>query len=138
ILLSDGENNAGEIDPQTAANLASAFDIKIYTIGAGREGNAMMPFQDPIFGKRYVYQPTRIDEKTLKEIAERTNGKYFRARSGKELEKIYDEIDKLEKTKVEVSAHTQYRELFMYPLYAGFGLLVLEILLANTYFRKLP
>ena len=69
ILLTDGDNNAGEIDPMTAANLAAAFDIKIYTIGAGKPGNALFPYQDPIFGKRYVYQPTRIDEQTLKSVA---------------------------------------------------------------------
>ncbi len=138
ILLTDGDNNAGEIDPITAANLAQALGVKIYTIGAGKPGNAMYPYNDPIFGKRYVYQPTKIDEKTLKEIADRTNGKYFRARSGKELEKIYDEIDQLEKTKVETASHVQYRELFKYFTYAGLFLLVVEVLLANTYFRKIP
>ncbi len=138
ILLTDGDNNAGEIDPATAANLAGAFDIKIYTIGAGKSGNAMYPVQDPIFGKRYVYQPTRIDEETLKEIARRTGGKYFRARSGKELEEIYTIIDGLEKTEIKVSAHIQYRELFHIFTYAGLLLLVVEVLLANSYFRKLP
>ncbi|MCK4606072.1 MAG: VWA domain-containing protein [candidate division Zixibacteria bacterium] len=138
ILLTDGDNNAGEIDPATAANLAAAFDIKIYTIGAGKSGNAMYPVQDPIFGKRYVYQPTRIDEETLKEIAKRTGGKYFRARSGKELEEIYAIIDGLEKTEIKVSSHIQYRELFHIFTYAGLLLLVVEVLLANSYFRKLP
>ncbi|MEA3297711.1 MAG: VWA domain-containing protein [candidate division Zixibacteria bacterium] len=138
ILLTDGDNNAGEIDPITAANLAAAFDIKIYTIGAGKSGNAMYPVQDPIFGKRYVYQPTRIDEATLKEIASRTDGRYFRARSGKELEEIYGLIDNMEKTEIKVAAHIQYRELFHYFTYAGLLLLVLEIVMANTYFRKLP
>jgi Ca-activated chloride channel family protein len=138
ILLTDGDNNAGEIDPLTAANLAAAFDIKIYTIGAGKPGNAMYPYDDPIFGKRYVYRPTRIDEKTLKEIAARTKGKYFRARSGEELEEIYSLIDNMEKTKVKVSAHVQYRELFTYFVYAGLLLLVVEMILGNTYFKKLP
>ena len=138
ILLTDGDNNAGEIDPLTAANLAAALDIKIYTIGAGKPGNAMYPYQDPIFGKRYVYQPTRIDEETLKEIAQRTSGKYFRARSGEELEEIYTLIDDLEKTEVKVASHIQYRELFHYFTYAGLILLVLEMVLAHTYFRKLP
>jgi len=138
VLLTDGDNNAGEIDPITAANLAAAFDIKIYTIGAGKPGNAMFPYNDPIFGKRYVYQPTRIDEETLKEIAKRTDGKYFRARSGEELEEIYTLIDQLEKTEVEIAKHIQYRELFHYFAYAGLLLLVLEIVLANSCFRKLP
>ena len=138
ILLTDGDNNAGEIDPLTAASLAKAFDIKIYTIGAGKTGNAMFPYQDPIFGKRYVYQPTRIDEKMLKEIADKTGGKYFRARSKDELEEIYTIIDDMEKTEIKVSAHIQYRELFHYFTMAGLLLLVLELILANTFFRKLP
>jgi Ca-activated chloride channel family protein len=138
ILLTDGDNNAGEIDPLTAANLASAFDIKVYTIGAGKQGNAMFPYQDPIFGKRYVYQPTKIDEGTLKQIAEKTGGKYFRARSGKELEEIYALIDDLEKTEIKVSSHIQYKELFHYFAFAGLLFLVLEVVLSNSVFRKLP
>jgi len=138
VLLTDGDNNAGEIDPITAANLAQAFDMKVYTIGVGKPGNAMFPYDDPIFGKRYVYQPVRIDEESLKEIASRTGGQYFRARSGRELEEIYSVIDELEKTEVKTSTHVQYRELFQYFTFAGLILLVLEVLLANTYFRKLP
>ncbi len=138
VVLTDGVNNSGEIDPLTAANIASTFDIKIYTIGAGRPGNAMVPYDDPIFGKRYIYSPTRIDEDVLKEIADRTKGRYFRARSGEELESIYVEIDQLEKTEIKTSSHMQYRELFHYFAYAGLVLLVLEMVLANSYFRKLP
>lgn len=138
VLLTDGDNNAGEIDPLTAANIAAAYDIKIYTIAAGRPGNAMYPVQDPIFGKRYIYQPTRVDEESLRQIAERTGGKYFRARSGEELDQIYSTIDKLEKTEIKVAAHVQYRELFQYFVYTALALLALEILLANTWFRKLP
>lgn len=138
ILLTDGDNNAGEIDPITAANLAKAMGIKIYTIGAGKPGNAMYPYQDPVFGKRYVYQPTKIDEESLKKIAEITDGQYFRARSGKELESIYDKIDNMEKTKVKTASHIQYKELFQYFTYLGLIFLVLEVVLANTYFRKLP
>lgn len=138
VLLTDGDNNAGEIDPITAANLAAAMDIKIYTIGAGKQGNAMFPYQDPIFGKRYVYQPTKIDETSLKEIARRTGGKFFRARSGEELEQIYTEIDQMEKTEIEVAEHVQYKELFPYLLYLGGILLLLELLLSQTVLRKLP
>lgn len=138
VLLTDGDNNSGEIDPITAANLAAAFDIKIYTIGAGKEGNAMYPYQDPIFGKRYIYQPTRIDEKTLKEIAKRTGGKFFRARSGEELEKIYSFIDDLEKTEIKIESHIQYQELFHYFTYLGLIFLALELVLGHTYFRKIP
>jgi len=138
VLLTDGDNNAGEIDPVTAASLADAMDIKIYTIGAGKPGNAMYPVQDPLFGKRYIYQPTRIDEETLKEIAAKTGGQYFRARSGEELEQIYGEIDEMEKTKIEIASHIQYQELFPLFTYAGLLFLVLEVILAHTYFRKLP
>jgi len=138
ILLTDGENNAGEIDPITAAGLATAFNIKIYTIGAGRPGNAMYPVDDPLFGKRYVYQPTKINEESLQEIAKVTGGKYFRARSEKELEQIYTEIDSMEKTEIQVSASIQYKELFHYFTIAGLILLALEVVLANSVFRKLP
>ncbi len=138
VLLTDGDNNAGEIDPLTAANLAMAMNIKVYTIGVGKPGNAMFPYMDPIFGKRYVYQPTKIDEETLTKIAEQTGGKYYRARSGEELEQIYAEIDGLERTEVKTSSHVQYKELFTIFAYAGLLCLVLEIVLANTFFRKLP
>ncbi|MCP4686300.1 MAG: VWA domain-containing protein [bacterium] len=138
VLLTDGDNNAGEIDPVTAAGLAEAFDIKIYTIGAGKSGNAMFPTDHPIFGKRYVYRPTQINEEVLKEIAETTGGKYYRARSGEELEEIYSEIDELEKTEIKVSAHIQYTEMFHFFVYAGLLLLVLELILAHSVFRKLP
>ncbi|MDF1545735.1 MAG: VWA domain-containing protein [bacterium] len=138
VLLTDGDNNAGEIDPITAATLASTFDIKIYAIGVGKSGNVMFPYQDPLFGKRYIYQPTKIDEESLREIAARTGGKYFRAQSEDELEEIYGLIDNLEKTEVKVAAHIQYKELFHYFVYVGLALLLLELILANTYFRKLP
>ncbi len=138
ILVTDGENNAGEIDPLTAANLAETFDIKVYTIGTGKPGNAMYPYHDPIFGKRYVYQPTKIDEETLTRIAELTGGRYFRARSGEELEQIYAEIDRMEKTEVKTASHIQYQELFGPLAYAALILLALELLLTHTYFRKLP
>lgn len=138
ILLTDGDNNAGEIDPITAATIAEAMDIKVYTIGAGKSGNAMYPYQDKLFGKRYVYQPTKIDETTLKAIAEKTGGKYFRAKSEEELEEIYTLIDKLEKTEVKTSSHVEYVELFQYFLYIGLFLLILEMFLAHTILRKLP
>lgn len=138
ILLTDGDNNAGEIDPLTAAAIAEAMDIKIYTIGAGKSGNAMYPYQDKLFGKRYVYQPTNIDEPTLKAIAKKTGGKYFRAKSKEELDEIYTLIDKLEKTEVKTSSHVEYVELFQYFLYIGLLLLILEMLLSYTVLRKLP
>lgn len=138
VLLTDGVNNAGEIDPLTAGSIAKTMGIKIYAIGVGKPGNAMYPIDDPIFGKRYVYLPNEIDEVGLKAIAEKTGGKYFRARSEKELEQIYDEIDKLEKTKVKVNEYVQYKELFSLFVFLGFGLLVIEIVMGQTIFRKIP
>ncbi len=138
ILLTDGINNAGEIDPLTAASVAKTMGVKIYTIGVGKPGNAMYPVDDPIFGKRYVYMPNEIDEETLRKIAEKTGGKYFRARSEQELENIYSDIDKLEKTKIKVNEYVQYKELFLIFAYFGLGLLVLEMVLSQTIFRKIP
>ncbi len=138
ILLTDGENNAGEVDPVTAAQVAQTFDIRVYTIGAGTRGTAMYPFSHPLFGKQYKPIPVEIDEDLLTRIAEITGGQYFRATNTDKLRDIYKQIDKLEKTKIEVKEYTKYTELFIY--YAGLGLilLVLEILLRNTYLRKLP
>ncbi|RMH80605.1 MAG: VWA domain-containing protein [Calditrichaeota bacterium] len=138
ILLTDGENNAGEIDPITAAQVAQTFDIRIYTIGAGTRGTAMYPFDDPIFGRQYRPVRVEIDEELLTRIAEITGGRYFRATDTAKLRRIYQEIGELEKTKIEVKEFTRYTELFVY--YAGFGLLllILEVVLRNTAFRKLP
>jgi Ca-activated chloride channel family protein len=138
ILLTDGINNAGEIDPLTAAGVAKTMGVKIYAIGVGKPGNAMYPVDDPIFGKRYVYLPNEIDEETLRKIAEKTGGKYFRARSEQELEDIYSEIDKMEKTEIKVSEYVQYKELFVVFVYFGLGFLVLEMVLSQTVFRKIP
>ncbi|UCD18638.1 MAG: VWA domain-containing protein [Candidatus Zixiibacteriota bacterium] len=138
VLLTDGVNNAGQIDPLTAATIAKTMGVKIYTIGVGKPGNAMYPIDDPIFGKRYVYLPNEIDEAGLRKIAEKTGGKYFRARSEKELEAIYNEIDQLEKTEIKVNEYVQYRELFPPFVYFGLAFLVLEMLLGQTVFRKIP
>jgi len=138
VLLTDGVNNAGQIDPLTAAGIAKTMGVKIYTIGVGRPGNAMYPVDDPIFGKRYIYLPNEIDEEVLSQIADKTGGKYFRARSEKELEQIYDEIDKLEKTKVKVNEYVQYKELFPAFAYLGLIFLALEMVLGQTIFRKIP
>jgi Ca-activated chloride channel family protein len=138
VLLTDGVNNVWEIDPLTAANIAKTMGVKIYTIGAGKPGNVMQPVFDPIFGKRYVYTPNEIDEESLKKIANITEGKYFRARSEKELEKIYSEIDEMEKTKINIHEYIQYEELFFGFLLAGFLLLLFEMILGQTYFRKIP
>ncbi len=138
VLLTDGVNNVWEIDPLTAANVAKTMGVKVYTIGIGRPGNAMYPVDDPVFGKRYVYLPNEIDEETLKEIANVTGGQYYRARSETELDQIYEEIDKLEKTKVKVHEYIQYKELFFTWLILGFGLFLGGVVLGQTYFRKVP
>ena len=137
ILLTDGRNNSGTLGPATAAEVAKAYNIKTYTIGVGSEGEA--PFLvDSFFGKQYVYQKVDLDEKTLKEIARVTDGKYFRATNTKALEKIYQQIDEMEKTEVKIKEYMEYEELFMYFLIPGLCFLLLEVLLANTRLRKIP
>lgn len=137
ILLTDGRNNAGRVSPETAAEIAKTFNIKTYTIGVGTEGE--VPFLvDTIFGKKYVYQRVDLDENTLEEIANITEGKYFKATNTKALEEIYNQIDKLEKTKVEVKEYMEYEELFSWFLLPGLACILLEIVLANTRFRKIP
>lgn len=138
VLLTDGVNNNWEIDPLTAANIAKTMGVKIYTIGAGRPGTAMYPIYDPIFGKRYKYLPNEIDEESLKKIAEITEGKYFRARSEDELSKIYAEIDLMERTKINVTEYVQYEELFFPFMMTGMILFLLEVILSQTLFRKIP
>jgi Ca-activated chloride channel family protein len=138
VLLTDGRNNAGEIDPVTAARVAQAFNVRTYTVGVGTQGEALYPVQDPFFGKRYVRMPVDIDEATLQKIAEITNGKYFRATDRQSLEKIFAEIDKLEKTKIEVKQFTRYRELFVTWLAVAMALIFVEVVLADTRFRKIP
>ncbi|UCF64231.1 MAG: VWA domain-containing protein [bacterium] len=138
ILLTDGRNNAGEINPQTAAQVAETFDIRVYTIGAGTRGSAMYPIDDPLFGRRYVSMPVEIDEDLLRNIAHQTGGKYFRATDTEKLREIYQEINEMEKTKIQVKEFTKYRELYVNYAGAGLLLLILEILLFNTVLRKLP
>ena len=138
ILLSDGRNNAGEIDPLTAAQVAKTMNVKIYTIGAGKPGNAPYPIDDPIFGRRYVYIENEIDEPTLKQIAQITGGEYFRAKDEKALAQIYEQISEMEKTKIKVKEYLQYNELFSRFAVVGLFFLVIEIILANTRYRKIP
>lgn len=138
ILLTDGRNNAGEINPLTAAQVAQTFDIRVYTIGAGSRGTALYPVDDPIFGRRYVSMPVEIDEDLLKNIALKTNGKYFRATDTEKLRQIYQEINEMEKTKIQVKEFTNYNELFVNYAGVGLVLLLLEILIFNTWLRKLP
>ena len=138
ILLSDGRNNEGEIDPITAAQAAKAMNVKIYTIGAGKPGNAPYPVDDPIFGKRYIYVENEIDEPTLQQIAQITGGEYFRAKDEEGLARIYKQISEMEQTEIKVKEYLQYNELFSNYALLGLLLLVTEIVLANTRYRKIP
>jgi len=138
VVLTDGDNNAGKVQPLTAAEAAKALGIRIYTIGAGTEGEAPFPLTNQ-FG-RTVYRNVlvKFDEKTLQEIAAMTSGQYFRATDTNSLRSIFGEIDKLEKSKVEVEKTAQYRDLFMWFLIPGLACVALEILLSQTVWRRLP
>jgi Ca-activated chloride channel homolog len=138
ILMTDGQNNAGKIDPLTAAEAAKALGVKCYTIGVGTRGQAPMPATD-MFGRR-VYQMVNvdIDEDTLAKISDMTGGKYFRADNAKNFENIYDEIDKLEKTEADVKKFAQHTELFAWLIAIGIVLLVAEVALGQTVLRRLP
>ena len=137
ILLTDGVNNSGAIAPLTAAEIAETFKVRVYTIGVGTHGVAPYPFQTP-YGTQYQNVPVDIDEATMKAIAQKTGGKYFRATNNKKLKAIYAEIDKLEKTKIEVTEFRKYSEEFLpYALIAGLAL-ALEIFLKYTLLRSIP
>jgi Ca-activated chloride channel family protein len=137
ILLTDGVNNSGFIEPQTAADLAIEYGIKTYTIGLGTNGNALSPIAYNADGSfRYGMRQVEIDEALLKDIAKVTGGKYFRATDNEKLEAIYDEINKLEKTEIEEFKYTRYEEKFRpWVLLAGL-LLLFEWILKNTIFRS--
>jgi Ca-activated chloride channel family protein len=130
VLLTDGVNNRGSIDPRTAAQAAAAFGIKIYAIGVGSEGMAPVPVGRGVFGLRYENRPVEIDDALLSEIAQRTGGRYFRARDAAALERITEEIDRLERTPVRMRVYTRYAELYRWPLALALVALVLEIGLA--------
>lgn len=138
ILMTDGQNNAGKIPPLTAAEAAQALNVKVYTVGVGTRGTARIPTKD-FFG-RTVYGTIEadIDEGTLQAIASKTGGKYFRADNTETLRKIYEEIDKLETTEEATKKYVQVEELMAWAVWPGLGLLLLEILLGNTVWRKLP
>jgi Ca-activated chloride channel family protein len=137
IIMTDGVNNAGYIDPLTSVELAKSEGIRVYTIGVGNNGMAPYPAKD-MFG-RIVYQnvEVNIDEDLLKTIASETGGKYFRATNNATLKSIYNEIDQLEKSKINVSAFERKSEHFFWFAFIAFAALFLEILLSNTYLRKL-
>lgn len=137
ILLTDGVNNGGLIDPGTAKEIAKTFGIKVYTIGVGTEGYAPQPYNTPMGVQTQMVKVT-IDEKLMKEIAVETGGKYFRAKDNNELSSIYADIDKLEKSKVEVSSIARYTEKFFPFVIAALSFLLLELLLRFTVFKKFP
>jgi Ca-activated chloride channel homolog len=137
ILLTDGENNAGNIDPLTAADLASTFGIKVYTIGVGKNGFADMPVQT-VFGQQMQKVEVKIDEETLKTISAKTEGKYFRAIDNNSLKQIYEEIDKLEKDKIREKYQKVNEEKYMSFLFPGLILLLFEMLLRITVFKTIP
>jgi Ca-activated chloride channel family protein len=137
ILLTDGVNNRGEIDPITAARIAATYGIRIYTVGVGAKGEAPYPVQTP-FGIRRQMIPVDLDEKVLTQVADMTGGKYYRATDNRKLKAIYKEIDQLERTKIEVTAYKRYSELYGGWLIAGLLAFVLEIGLTSTLLRKNP
>lgn len=137
ILLTDGDNNRGDIAPISAGELAKTFGIRVYTIGVGSHGKVNIPIQTPL-GKQYQQMESAFDEKPLEEIAQMTGGKYFRATNNEKLRSIYQEIDQMEKTKINVREYNKkYEEYFLFAL-AGFFLLILEMLLRHAYLRKMP
>jgi Ca-activated chloride channel homolog len=139
ILMTDGENNSGKISPLTAADAAQALGVKVYTIGIGRQGTAPYPVGRDQFGQMtYQDMAVDIDEDTLTKIAQQTKGKYYRADTADTLRKIYDDIDRLETTEVEVKKYQQYDELFGQVAVGGLAVLLLEMILAQTVWRKLP
>jgi Ca-activated chloride channel homolog len=137
ILMTDGQNNAGKVPPMTAAEAAKALGIKVYTIGVGIRGTAPFPQMTP-FGKRYVQMQVDIDEDTLTAIAQKTGGKYYRADSTDTLRRIYAEIDQFEKTEAVVKKFVQRKELFHWFALPGLLLLLAEVALAQTIWRRLP
>ena len=138
ILLTDGVNNAGAINPLTAAEAAKALGIKVYTIGAGTRGEAPMPVRDA-FGRTYLQTvKVEIDEEMLRNVASATGGQSFRATDTDSLERVYESINQLEKTTRKMKKYQQYEELFLYFLAPGLGLLLLELFLTQTRFRRLP
>ncbi len=138
ILITDGENNAGNIDPVTAAELAKSFKIKVYTICIGRGGLVPFPVNDPLFGKRYVQANVAIDEFTLKRIADITGGLFFRARDPQSLTEIYDKINALERTEIKVKEYRSYAPLFHWFILPVLLLLILETVLTRTVLMTVP
>lgn len=138
VLVTDGVNNSGQISPRMAADIARDLGIKVYTIGVGRRGQAPMPIMDSFGNHMLAMVNVEIDEEVLREVAKVTGGKYFRAENSDALTKIYDEIDQMEKSKVEVTDYISYEELFFGWMMWGLILLVAELLLSKIILQRLP
>jgi len=140
ILMTDGQNNAGKVAPLTVAEAAQTLGIKVYTIGVGMRGKAPMPVgRNPFTGETiYEWHPVDIDEDTLQKMADMTKGKYYRADNAEKFQAIYAEIDKLEKTEADVKKYAHHQELFAWLISPGLGLVLLEVLLRHTIWRRLP
>jgi Ca-activated chloride channel family protein len=139
VLMTDGENNRGRIDPRTAAEAAAAIGIKVYTIGVGTEGEARMPIGRGASGTlRYQTLPVRIDEALLQEVSETTGGRYFRATDADALKRVFQQIDQLEKSEVTITSYTQIDEQYQVPILLGLTFLAMELLIASTIVVRVP
>jgi Ca-activated chloride channel homolog len=139
VLLTDGENNRGRVDPRTAAAAAKEFGVRIYTIGVGTQGEARLPTgRGPGGQLRYQMMPVRLDEPLLRDVAEGTGGRYFRATDGAALSRIFEQIDHLEKAPVEVTRYRNVEEEYRVPVVVGLGALALELLIAATLVVRVP
>ena len=138
VLLTDGENNKGTVDPRTAAQAAATFGVKIYTIGVGTQGEAPVPTGQGPLGLRYETMPVKIDEQLLDEVAHTTGGRYFRATDAASLSNIFGEINRLEKTPVQHLVYHRYEEAYRVPLGLGLLALALELVLAGTFAVRVP
>ncbi len=138
VLLTDGENNKGTVDPRTAAQAAAAFGIKIYTIGVGTHGEAPVPTGQGPLGLRYETMPVKIDERLLGDVARTTGGRYFRATDAASLSNIFREIDRLEKTPVQQLVYRRFDEAYRWPLGIGLLALALELVVAGTFAVRVP
>ncbi len=138
ILLTDGQNNRGEIDPVTAAEVAEALGVRVYAIGVGARGAAPVVVDHPLIGRQRRMMPVEIDEDMLRSVASLTGGKYFRATNKEALREVYSEIGELEKTKIEELSYTRFDEKYARFLWPALLLFVLELILSNTRLRKLP
>ena len=138
VLLTDGVNNRGQIDPITAAQLAATLGIRVYTVGVGKEGVVKYPVEDPVFGRRYVSRQSEIDVRTLQQIASITGGRFYRATDADALKSIYREISELETTPVEVQQSMRYEDLYRWPLGLGVLFLLGQLALGATWLRRQP